>query len=40
MTGIFRCEILDAGGAFQSIYVGIYTTTTGESCTLKDTTSV
>ena len=34
-TGVFRCEILDATGAFQSIYVGIYTTTTGESCTLK-----
>jgi len=34
-TGIFRCEILDASGAFQSIYVGIYTATTGESCTLK-----
>ena len=34
-TGVFRCEILDATGAFQSIYVGIYITTTGESCTLK-----
>ena len=34
-TGIFRCEILDATGSFQSIYVGIYTATTGESCTLK-----
>ena len=34
-TGIFCCEILDARGAFQSIYVGIYTATTGESCTLK-----
>ena len=33
-TGVFRCEILDATGAFQSIYVGIYTATTGESCTL------
>ena len=30
-TGIFCCEILDATGAFQSIYVGIYTATTGES---------
>ena len=30
-TGIFRCEIQDAIGAFQSIYVGIYTATTGES---------
>ena len=34
-TGIFRCEILDATGTFQSIYVGIYATTTGKSCTLK-----
>ena len=34
-TGVFRCEIHDATGAFQSIYVGIYTATTGESCTLK-----
>ena len=30
-TGIFRCEILDASGDFKSIYVGIYTSTTGES---------
>ena len=35
-TGVFRCEIRDATGIFQSIYVGIYTTTTGESCTLKN----
>ena len=34
-TGVFRCEIHDASGVFQSIYVGIYTATTGESCTLK-----
>ena len=34
-TGIFCCEILDATGNFQNIYVGIYTNTTGESCTLK-----
>ena len=34
-TGVFRCEIRDATGAFQSIYVGIYATTTGKSCTLK-----
>ena len=34
-TGVFCCEIWDASGAFQSIYVGIYTNTTGESCTLK-----
>ena len=34
-TGVFRCEIRDATGAFQSIYVGIYDATTGESCTLR-----
>ena len=34
-TGVFHCEILDGSGTFQSIYVGIYTATTGESCTLK-----
>ena len=34
-TGIFWCEIRDATGTFQSLYVGIYTATTGESCTLK-----
>ena len=32
-TGIFRCDILDASGELQSIYVGIYNATTGESCT-------
>ena len=34
-TGIFRCDILDATGTFQSLYVGIYTATTGESRTLN-----
>ena len=34
-TGILSCDILDASGDLQSIYVGIYTATTGESCTLK-----
>ena len=34
-TGIFRCDILYARGSFQSLYVGIYTATTGESCTMK-----
>ena len=34
-TGIFHCDIPDASGDLQSIYVGIYTATTGESCTLK-----
>ena len=32
-TGIFHCDILDASGDLQSIYVGIYTATTGEPCT-------
>ena len=34
-TGIFHCEILDANGIFQSLYVGIYTATTGECLTMK-----
>ena len=34
-TGVFRCEILDASGTLQSLYVGIYTAYPGESCTLK-----
>ena len=34
-TGVFRCDILDASGDLQSLYVGIYTATRGESCTLK-----
>ena len=29
-TGVFRCDILDASGDLQSIFVGIYTATTGE----------
>ena len=33
-TGIFRCDILDASGVLQSMFVGIYDsgTLTGESC--------
>ena len=34
-TGIFHCETRNARGVFQSIYVGIYTATTGESYKLK-----
>ena len=34
-TGVFCCDVLDASGTFQSLYVGIYTATTGESCTVK-----
>ena len=33
-TGIFRCEIRNEDGIFQSIYVGIYTATIGKFCTL------
>ena len=33
-TGVFHCDILDGSGDLQSIYLGIYTATTGESCTL------
>ena len=33
-TGIFRCDIPDASNELQSLYVGIYTNTTGKSCTL------
>ena len=32
-TGVFHCDIPDASGDIQSLYVGIYTATTGESCT-------
>ena len=35
-TGIFRCDIPDASNVVQSLYVGIYTSTTGESCTLSE----
>ena len=29
-TGVFRCEVPDASGKSQSIYVGIYPSTDGE----------
>jgi len=35
-TGIFRCDIPDGNNILQSLYVGIYTNTTGESCTLSE----
>ena len=38
-TGIFRCDIRDASGTFQSLYVGIYNAT-GESYTMKSNTFV
>ena len=31
-TGVFHCTIRDGSGDLQSLYVGIYTATTGESC--------
>ena len=34
-TGVFHCDIPDGSGDLQSLYVGIYTATIGESCTLK-----
>jgi len=35
-TGIFHCDIPDASGVTQSLYVGIYDMNTGESCTLSE----
>ena len=35
-TGIFHCDIPDASGELQSLYVGVYTSTTGESSTLSE----
>ena len=35
-TGIFLCDIPDASGVLQSLYVGIYDSGTGESCTLSE----
>ena len=35
-TGIFRCTIRDHSGDFQSLYVGIYTDSAGESSILKN----
>ena len=35
-TGIFWCDMQDATGTFQSLYVGIYAATTGESCTVEE----
>ena len=36
ITGIFHCDIPDDSGVIQSLYVGIYTSTTGESSTLSE----
>ena len=35
-TGIFRCDIPDASGVTQSLYVGIYTGATGEFYMLSE----
>ena len=35
-TGIFRCDIPDASGVLQSMFVGIYDSGTGECCTLSE----
>ena len=35
-TGIFRCDILDASGVLQRMFVGICDSGTGESCTLSE----
>ena len=35
-TGIFRCDIPDASGVIQSLQVGIYDRSTGESSTLSE----
>ena len=30
VDGIYRCEISDSTNAVQTIYIGVYTATTGE----------
>ena len=35
-TGIFHCDIPDASGVLQSMFVGIYDSGTGESCALSE----
>ena len=35
-TGVFHCDIPDDSGDLQSIYVGIYTATTGESSSYNE----
>ena len=34
-TGVFCCDIHGSNGDLQSLYVGVYTATTGEFCTLS-----
>ena len=35
VTGIYLCEILDTVGIIQSMYIGVYTATTGELFTYR-----
>ena len=35
-TGIFRCDIFDGSGVLRRMFVGIYDSGTGESCTLSE----
>ena len=35
-TGIFRCDILDGSQNLQSLYIGIYNSDTGESCSCTE----
>ena len=35
VTGIYRCEILDARNVILTIYIGVYTADTGEWCTIS-----
>jgi len=36
ITGIFHCDILDGSGNLQSLYIGIYDSDTGESCSCTE----
>ena len=36
ITGIFHCDVLDDGENLQSLYIGIYDSDTGESCSCTD----
>ena len=40
IAGIFHCDIPDASGVTQSLYVGIYTCAAGEFCTLREWTDI
>ena len=36
ITGIFHCDILDGSQNLQSLYIGIYNSDTGESCSCTE----